>query len=67
MNELIKKIAENSGISIPKDTEYNGSVHRKALEFFAQRIALECIYIMDDSDRDIDYAIERICKDFGIE
>ena len=50
MNEKIKKLAEQAGIVIPKDSEYNGHIYRNAIEKFAQLIVEECadLYIHDD-------------------
>jgi hypothetical protein len=42
MNERIKQLAEQAGLKIPVDTEYNGHIYRHALEKFAQLIVREC-------------------------
>jgi len=42
MNERIKELAEQSGLNIPVDTEYNGHIYRDALEKFAKLIVMEC-------------------------
>ena len=43
MNEQIRKLAEQSGLKIPLDAEYNGHIYRHALEKFAQLIVAECV------------------------
>ena len=43
MNERIRKLAEQSGLNIPLDAEYNGHIYRHALEKFAELIIQECI------------------------
>ena len=42
MNPKIKKLAQQSGLEIPADTEFNGHIHRNALEKFAELIVQEC-------------------------
>ena len=42
MNEQIKKLAEQAGIVIPKDSEYNGHIYRNTIEKFARLIVKEC-------------------------
>jgi hypothetical protein len=42
MNERIQELAEQSGLNIPADTEYNGHIYRHALEKFAKLIVREC-------------------------
>jgi len=42
MNERIKELAEQAGITLPADTEYNGHIYRNALEKFANSIIAEC-------------------------
>lgn len=36
MNERIKQLAEQAGIKLPDDSEYNGHIYRNSLERFAQ-------------------------------
>ena len=43
MNHKIKELAEQAGIVIPKDSEYNGHIYRNTLEKFANLIVKECI------------------------
>jgi hypothetical protein len=43
VNEQIRKLAEQSGLKIPLDAEYNGHIYRHALEKFAQLIVAECV------------------------
>ena len=50
MNERIRKLAEQSGLNIPLDAEYNDHIYRHALEKFAQLIVRECMTICQDID-----------------
>ena len=43
MNHKIKELAEQAGIVIPKDSEYNGHIYRNTIEKFANLIVKECI------------------------
>jgi hypothetical protein len=47
MNDQIKQFAEQAGLKLPVDTEYNGHIYRHALEKFAQLIVRECADIAD--------------------
>jgi len=42
MNKRIQELAEQAGITLPADTEYNGHIYRNALEKFALSIIAEC-------------------------
>ena len=42
MNERIQLLAEQAGLKMPADTEYNGHIYRHALEKFAKLIVSEC-------------------------
>jgi hypothetical protein len=42
MNERIKKLAEQAGINLPADSEYNGHIYKNAVERFAELIVREC-------------------------
>jgi len=43
MNKRIQEMAEQAGIVIPKDSEYNGHIYRNSIEKFAKLIVQECI------------------------
>ena len=43
MNKRIQEMAEQAGIVIPKDSEYNGHIYRNSIEKFARLIVQECI------------------------
>lgn len=52
MNQRIKELAEQSGLEIPDDTDYNGHIYRNALEKFAELIVKEClIKIENEADQ----------------
>ena len=38
MNQRIRELAEQAGLKMPVDTEYNGHIYRHALEKFAKLI-----------------------------
>lgn len=42
MNKRIQELAEQAGLKVPADTEYNGHIYRNALEKFANSIIAEC-------------------------
>ena len=52
MNDKIKLLAEQAGLRIPDDAEYNSHVYRYALDRFANSIILECAKVCDDVARD---------------
>ena len=75
MNERIRKLAEQSGLKIPLDAEYNGHIYRHALEKFAQLIVRECIDIAGEEDFDAmmkegypcSQTAKKIREHFGVE
>lgn len=83
MNERIRQLAEQAGIVMPKDSEYNGHVYRNSIERFARLIAQECIGLAEicrciDGSRDpepytqgvhdaIHITVQRIEAEFGVE
>jgi hypothetical protein len=76
MNERIKKLAEQSGFYFYDHHDIGGedmgetieSDSWEAAEKFAELIARECLYEMENtSSGDLDFAIWKIKKDFGIE
>jgi len=48
MNKRIKELAEQAGLKVPADTEYNGHIYRNALEKFANSIIDICRNIAED-------------------
>jgi hypothetical protein len=52
MNDKIKLLAEQAGLRIPDDAEYNSHVYRYALERFANSIVRECAKVCDDVAKD---------------
>jgi len=75
MNERIRLLAEQAGLKIPVDAEYNGHIYRHALEKFAELIVRECAKVSEDDITDGDacctntaYRIaSQIKKHFGVE
>lgn len=70
MNPRIRTLAEQAGIKLPADDEYNGHVHRNAIERFARSIVKECSqYIEDTVDFCGDEFIvaEKLLEHFGVE
>ena len=47
MNQRIKLLAEQAGIVIPEDSEYNGHIYRNTIEKFARLIVRECANRVD--------------------
>ena len=45
MNQRIRQLAEQAGINLPDDTDFNGHIYRNRLEIFAQLIVRECAEI----------------------
>jgi hypothetical protein len=74
MNERIRLLAEQAGLKMPVDTEYNDHIYRHALEKFAKLIVQECAQVSEDDITDGDacctnttYRIARqIKKHFGV-
>ena len=70
MNEQIKILAEQAGIVIPKDSEYNGHIYRNSIEKFAKLIVQECEQVsLTCSHRDDDMGAiiaRQIKKHFGV-
>ena len=64
MNERIKQLAEQAGIVIPKDSEYNGHIYRNSIEKFAELIVRECANIALREDHD---PYECILAHFGVD
>jgi hypothetical protein len=52
MNERIKHLAEQAGLKLPVDTEYNGHIYRHALEKFAKSIVQDCIQTLHSNGYD---------------
>ncbi len=79
MNPRIKELAKQAGINIPDDTEYNGHIHRNAIEKLAQLIVGECakfmttvkIEAMPPDDKAIKVLVDVLVEDmkhyFGVE
>ena len=66
MNERIKQLAEQAGIVIPKDSEYNGHIYRNAIEKFAQLIVKECAKRVDYWESRQGEHTEDLLKHFGV-
>jgi hypothetical protein len=70
MNERIQKLAEQAGLKIPADAEYNGHIYRHALEKFAELIVKECadLFPLTFTDEQYQRRIDKtIRKHFGID
>jgi hypothetical protein len=72
MNDKIKLLAEQAGLRIPDDAEYNSHVYRYALERFANSIVRECAdYFGREGDRrfevDGNWIAKTIKRNFGVE
>jgi hypothetical protein len=73
MNERIRQLAEQAGIVIPKDSEYNGHIYRNSIERFAELIVKECALLCvsrpgpGDDIRSREHCSEQIKEHFGVE
>ena len=79
MNERIRLLAEQAGLKIPVDAEYNGHIYRHALEKFAGLIVAECLEQIDkirdecEADNEVqqalgaDWAGLAVARHFGVE
>ena len=70
MNEKIKKLAEQAGIVVPKDSEYNGHIYRNTIEKFSALIVRECMEWCDAHatiNGTAQQIRDSIKKDFGVE
>jgi len=67
MNERIKLLAEQAGIVIPKDSEYNGHIYRNTIEKFARLIVRECAQRVDYWESKQGEHTEDLLKHFGVE
>ena len=79
MNEQIRLLAEQAGIKLPDDAEYNGHIYRNSIEKFARLIVRECLMLCDvestqtslEYDQGIIFTTNRIqtniMKHFGVE
>jgi hypothetical protein len=66
MNERIKQLAEQAGIVIPKDSEYNGHIYRNTIEKFARLIVRECANRVDYWESRQGEHSEDLLKHFGV-
>lgn len=63
MNERIRELAEHAGFN---PVSYMGS-NLILFEKFAELIVRECLYNMENCDGDLDFAIWKTKKQFGVE
>jgi hypothetical protein len=47
-------------------TSENPEVSRKEIEFYGEQVARECIRMLEQTEGDLDFAIWKIRKDFGL-
>ena len=67
MNERIKQLAEQAGIKLPDDSEYNGHIYRNTIEKFARLIVRECAQRVDYWESKQGEHTEDLLKHFGVE
>ena len=67
MNERIQKLAEQAGIKLPDDSEYNGHIYRNTIEKFARLIVRECAQRVDYWESKQREHTEDLLKHFGVE
>jgi hypothetical protein len=66
MNERIQELSEQAIKEVGPDDDDNGA-KEKTLERFAELIVKECLAIMENCEGDLDFAIYKTKKDFGVE
>ena len=67
MNKRIKQLAEQAGIKLPDDSEYNGHIYRNTIEKFARLIVRECAQRVDYWESKQGEHTEDLLKHFGVE
>lgn len=69
MNDKIKKLKRQATIKIQSHGAFGEPESRQQLDVdkFAELIIEECLSNIQNCDGDIDYAIYKIKKDFGVE
>ena len=67
MNERVQKLAEQAGIKLPDDSEYNGHIYRNTIEKFAKLIVRECAQRIDYWESKQGEHTEDLLKHFGVE
>ena len=68
MNERIRLLAEQAGLKIPVDAEYNGHIYRHALERFAKLIVGEVLDVIENERFEIyPPVLQRVKEHFGVE
>ena len=65
MNERIRELAIEAGYDWAWDTQIDFG--HKEMEKFAELIVRECLSNIEDCDGDLDFAIWKTKKDFGVE
>jgi hypothetical protein len=66
MNERIKQLAEQAGIKLPDDSEYNGHIYRNTIEKFARLIVRECAQRVDYWESRQGEHTEDLLEHFGV-
>ena len=66
MNQRIKLLAEQAGIVIPEDSEYNGHIYRNTIEKFARLIVRECAQRVDYCESRQGEHTEDLLEHFGV-
>jgi hypothetical protein len=70
MNEKIRELAEQSGFfPVPDETEWDWEYRAENARYekFAELIVKECLNNMNNCAGDLDFAIWKTEKDFGID
>ena len=68
MNERIRLLAEQAGLKIPVDAEYNGHIYRHALERFAKSIVQEVFDVIENERYEMyKPVIKRVKEHFGVD
>jgi len=63
MTNRISELYNECGVYF---TSENPEVSRKEIEFYGEQVARECIRMLEQTEGDLDFAIWKIRKDFGL-
>ena len=67
MTPLIEKLIDQAYRDEPHEREWDSTVRVFHKETFAKMVAKECLKSINESQGDLDFAVWKISKDFGVE
>lgn len=67
MNPKLRHLAEQAGITLPDESEYNSHIHAHALERYGKLIIQECAKVVEkEMDYHANWCDDKILKHFGM-